>query len=136
MERIKRVEMAVEALQLPEYAMTHLQGTALICARLAQARGENPELAYIAGLLHDVAACRNGSALNHARLGAAWAEKLLRQLGGFAEAEIRVIHDAIYLHSDKTVVHGPFAQLLKEADVRQKDGRDVPGSKDSWHFSV
>ena len=133
MERIKRVEMAVEALQLPEYAMTHLQGTALICARLAQARGENPELAYIAGLLH----CGHDHVLrmgHHARLGAAWAEKLLRQLGGFAEAEIRVIHDAIYLHSDKTVVHGPFAQLLKEADMRQKDGRDIPGSKDSWHF--
>lgn len=119
-ERIKRVEAAVSELRLPEHAMVHLQGTARICAQLAEKRGENPELAYIAGLLHDIAAYQNGSSLNHARLGAARAEKLLRQLGDFGEAEIRVICDAIYLHSDKTVVHGPFAQLLKEADLLQK----------------
>lgn len=134
MERIKRVEAAVNALRLSEHAMIHLLGTARLCAQLAQARGENPELAYIAGLLHDVAAYRNGSSLNHARLGAAWAEKLLRQLGGFAEAEIRVIHDAIYLHSDKTVVHGPFAQLLKEADARRNGVWDISECKDSWRF--
>ena len=120
MERIKRVEAAVNALHLSEHAMVHLLGTARICAQMAEERGENPELAYIAGLLHDIVAYRNGSSLNHARLGAAWAEKLLRQLGGFDEAEIRVIFDAIYLHSDKTVTHGPFAQLLKEADILQK----------------
>lgn len=121
MDRIRRVEAAVKALGLSEQAMTHLLGTARICTRLAEDRGENPELAYIAGLLHDVVFYRNGSPVNHARLGAAWAEKLLRQLGGFEEGELRAVHNAIYLHSDKHVVHGSFAQLLKEADMLQKE---------------
>lgn len=120
MERIKRVEAAVEALGLSEDAMAHLLGTAGICAALAEDRGENPELAYIAGLLHDVILYMTDSHVNHARRGAAWAENTLRGLGCFAEKEIRVIHNAIYLHSDKHVCHGPFAQLLKEADVLQK----------------
>ena len=118
MERIKRVEAAVEALGLSEDAMAHLLGTAGICAALAEDRGENPELAYIA-LLH-VVLYMTDSHVNHARRGAAWAENTLRGLGCFAEKEIRVIHNAIYLHSDKHVCHGPFAQLLKEADVLQK----------------
>lgn len=102
--------------------MAHLLGTARVCSQLAENRGENPELAYIAGLLHDVAFYLSGSHVNHARRSAAWAEKTLRELGCFEEDEIRIIHGAIYLHSDKTVVHGPFAQLLKEADVLQKSG--------------
>ena len=120
MERIERVEAAVEALGLSEDAMAHLLGTAGICAALAEDRGENPELAYIAGLLHDVVLYMTDSHVNHARRGAAWAENTLRGLACFEEKEIRIIHDAIYLHSDKHVLHGPFAQLLKEADVLQK----------------
>ena len=120
MERIKRVEAAVEALRLPERAMAHLQGTARICTQLAKQRGENPELAYIAGFLHDVTFYLTGSAVNHARRGAQWAEDLLGEMGCFGEDEIRTIHGAIYLHSDKTVVHGPMAEILKEADLLQK----------------
>ncbi len=120
MGRIERVEVALEALHLPEHAMAHLRGTAFICARLAEKRGENPELAYIAGILHDVTFYLTGSSINHARRSAQWAEALLRELGCFEEDEIRIIHGAIYLHSDKTVVHGPMAEILKEADLLQK----------------
>lgn len=120
MERTKRVEAAVEALGLSEQAMAHLVGTARICAVLAQLRGQPRELAYIAGLLHDIAFYRTGSPINHARRGAAWAENKLRELGCFEESEIRIIHNAIYLHSDKNVVHGPMAEILKEADLLQK----------------
>ena len=119
-DRIRRVEAAGEVLRLPEHAMVHLRGTAFICARLAESRGENPELAYIAGILHDVIFYLTGSAVNHARRGAQWAEDWLRELGCFEEDEIRIIHGAIYLHSDKTVVHGPMAEILKEADLLQK----------------
>ena len=119
-DRIRRVEAAVEALLLSAHAMAHLRGTAFICARLAESRGENPELAYIAGILHDVIFYLTGSSINHARRGAQWAEDLLRELGCFEEEEIRIIHGAIYLHSDKTVVHGPIAEILKEADLLQK----------------
>ena len=120
MERIRRLEAAVEALGLSGLEMAHLKGTARICAELAEERGENSELCYIAGLLHDVALYLTGSPINHAHRSAAWAENTLHTLGCFEEAEIRRIHGAIYLHSDKNVVHEPFAQLLKEADVLQK----------------
>lgn len=120
MERIEQVRAAVEKLRLSPEAVRHLYGTADLCAELAIARGENGELAYLAGLLHDVSFYLTGSAVNHARRGAAWAEALLREQGGFSEEEIRKIHGAIYLHSDKSTVHGPLAELLKEADLLEK----------------
>ena len=120
MERVKRVKAAVDALGLPQAAMAHLIGTAQICARLAKQRQQPEELAYIAGLLHDVVLYSGGSPINHARRGAAWAENTLRVLGCFGETEIRAVHGAIYLHSDKSVVHGPLAEILKQADLLQK----------------
>ena len=120
MERIEMVKTALDALQLSQEALAHLLGTAQICGKLAQERGENRELAVIAGLLHDVSFYLTGSPVNHARRSAAWAENTLRVLACFGEEEIRQIHGAIYLHSDKETVHGPLAQILKEADILQK----------------
>ena len=119
-DRIRRIESAVDALGLLEQELAHLKGTARICAELAEKQGENPELCYIAGFLHDMMLYLTGSTINHAHRSAAWAENTLRLLGCFEEEEIRIIHGAIYLHSDKTVVHGPMAEILKKADLLQK----------------
>ena len=120
MDRVEQVKAALEALHLPEEAMDHLLGTAALCEELAKDRGEPLELAVIAGLLHDVSLYLSGSPINHARRSAAWAEELMRKFGCFSEEEIRAVHGAIYLHSDKSTRHGPLAELLKEADTLQK----------------
>lgn len=120
MNRVEQVKAIVDALQLPEDAMQHLYGTARYCAILAEKRGENTELAQIAGMLHDIVLFLSGSHINHARRSAQWAENLLRDLDCFTEEEIKKIRAAIYLHSDKEIVHDSFAELLKEADIMEK----------------
>ena len=51
-------------------AISHLHGVALTAAVLAKKRGENAELATMAGLLHDLYAYKSGSYDDHAHLGA------------------------------------------------------------------
>ena len=120
MDRISRVKSLLDALHLPVFAMEHLLETADYCLKLAELRGENGELACIAGLLHDVMFYLSGSPLNHARRSADWAWEQLRELGCFDEEELKQIHGAIYLHSDKDIVHGPLEEILKDADILQK----------------
>ena len=42
-------------------AMNHLHGVSFAAVMIARKRGENPELAAMAGLLHDVFAYKRGS---------------------------------------------------------------------------
>lgn len=47
------------------------------------------------------------------------AMRRLRETGSFSDEEIALITDAIALHSTKDQTDGPFAELLKDADVFQ-----------------
>ena len=48
-------------------AIAHLHGVSLAAVMIAKKRGENPELAAMAGLLHDLYAYKSGSYDDHAR---------------------------------------------------------------------
>jgi len=87
---------------------------------LAHLRGLDSELAGVAGMLHDVASFESGDPTDHGRRGAERAGDILRESGHFTEAEITIIQSAIAHHSDKASVHGPFEELLKDADVLQR----------------
>ena len=96
-------------------AVAHLHGVALAAAILAKKRGENAELATMAGLLHDLWAYKSGSYDDHAHLGAEYARKVLGELVTLKEMEI--ICSAIYHHDSKAEVDGPLDEVLKDADV-------------------
>ena len=96
-------------------AISHLHGVALAAAVLAKKRGENAELATMAGLLHDLWAYKSGSYDDHAHLGAEYARKVLGELVTLKEMEI--ICSAIYHHDSKAEVDGPLDEVLKDADV-------------------
>ena len=49
-------------------ADAHLHGVSLAAVMIARRRGENPELAAMAGLLHDLHAYKSGSYDDHAHL--------------------------------------------------------------------
>ena len=98
-------------------AIAHLHGVALAAAVLAKKRGENAELATMAGLLHDLYAYRSGSYDDHARLGAEYARKLLEKLAITTPEETDVICAAIGHHDSKAEVNGPMDEILKDADV-------------------
>lgn len=98
-------------------AVSHLHGVALAAAVLAKKRGEDAELATMAGLLHDLYAYKSGSYDDHARLGADYARKLLEKLEITTPEETDVVCAAIWHHDDKAEVDGPLDEILKDADV-------------------
>ena len=98
-------------------AISHLHGVALAAAVLAKKRGENAELATMAGLLHDLYAYKSGSYDDHARLGAEYARKLLDKLALTTAEETDAICSAIGHHDNKAGVDAPMDEILKDADV-------------------
>ena len=96
-------------------AVAHLHGVALAASILAKKRGENAELASMAGLLHDLYAYKSGSYNDHAHLGAEYARKVLGEMTTPEETEI--ICSAIYHHDSKNDVDAPMDEILKDADV-------------------
>lgn len=102
----------------------HLYGVAAIAAQLAERRGLDPILAAAAGLLHDIYTYRTGLSDLHAQNSAEEARPILRDCGLFSAAEQRLIWRSIFCHSDKQFHHGPYAEVLKDADVLQRYWHD------------
>ena len=98
-------------------AVAHLHGVSLAAAIIAKKRGEDPELAAMAGLLHDLYAYNSGSYDDHARKGADLAKKVLSDLGSMSNNEIDTICSAIWHHNDKENTDSPMDEVLKDADV-------------------
>lgn len=123
MSRIKELQKRVflvldESIQDSEKrakAVAHLHGVALAAAILAKRRGEDAELATMAGLLHDLFAYKSGSYSDHAHLGAEYARTVLEGLTTAEETEI--ICSAIWHHDSKADTDTPMDEILKDADV-------------------
>ena len=98
-------------------AVNHLYGVSLAATMIARKRGLDPELAAMAGMLHDLHAYRTGSYDDHAHKGAELARSILGELGQTDDAETDLICSAIYHHDDKLVVDSPMDEVLKDADV-------------------
>ena len=98
-------------------AVAHLHGVALAAAVLAKKRGEDAELATMAGLMHDLHAYRSGSYDDHERLGAEYAGKMLAKLAITTPEETEIICSAIRHHGSKAEVNAPMDEILKDADV-------------------
>ncbi|MBN1649162.1 MAG: HD domain-containing protein [Spirochaetales bacterium] len=97
--------------------IAHAYSVSLLCRLLARKRGLDEELCAIIGYLHDLGRIRyNIVGPGHASPGAEDSEKILGKTGLFSEAEIRIIVSAIRNHDDKHVAHGPYDELVKDAD--------------------
>ena len=98
-------------------AIAHLHGVSLAAVMIAKKRGENPELAAMAGLLHDLYAYKSGSYDDHAHKGADYAREVLDDLGITTDEETDIICSAIWHHDSKDRVDSPMDEVLKDADV-------------------
>ena len=96
---------------------SHLYSVSKFAALLALKRGLNPEIAAASGMLHDIYQVTAGTSEQHGPQGAKVAEKILRQIGLYTDEEVEIITTAIYWHSKKRKFHGPYEELLKDADV-------------------
>jgi predicted hydrolase (HD superfamily) len=100
-------------------AYLHLYGVAQSCALIALKRGENAELAIMAGMLHDIYSYSKMDSKDHAHKGAILAGEILTLLRITNDEETKMICDAIYTHSEKGAVHSDFNEILIDADVFQ-----------------
>ncbi len=100
-------------------AYLHLYGVAQFCSLISLKRGENAELAVMAGMLHDIYSYAKMDTKDHAHKGAILAKEILSSLRLTNDDETKIICDAIYTHSEKEIVHSDFNEILKDADVLQ-----------------
>ena len=100
-------------------AYLHLYGVSQACALIALRRGENAELATMAGMLHDFYTYKFADSKNHAEKGAVLAREVLGALGITTADETDLICSAIHNHSSKGGVHSAFDEVLVDADVLQ-----------------
>lgn len=100
----------------------HLYGVGQAASMLALKRGhsrEIAELATIAGMLHDWCKYERDEDYDHAHVSAGDAKVVLEKAGCFTAEEIEMVVQAIYKHSDKSVVDSDFDEILKDADSIQ-----------------
>ncbi len=124
MSRIKELEKKVHSVlekmddsEKRAKAVAHLHGVSLAAVMIAKRRGEDPELAAMAGLLHDLHAYKSGSYDDHAHLGSKYARKLLEKLDLTTPEETEIICSAIWHHDSKAEADAPMDEVLKDADV-------------------
>ena len=124
MSRVKDLQKKVHKIlndmddnQKHSSAVAHLHGVSLAAAMIAKKRGEDPELASMAGLLHDLYAYKSGSYDDHAHKGADLAKKILNDLGSVSKEELDTICSAIWHHNDKENTDSSMDEVLKDADV-------------------
>ena len=98
-------------------AAGHLYGVSTAAQLIAKKRGMDPELAGMAGLLHDLYAYKSGSYDDHAHKGADYAKDVLTELGITNKEETAVICSAIWHHDNKAETDSPMDEVLKDADV-------------------
>ena len=95
----------------------HLFAVSNFAAMIAMKRGLDPEVATMIGLLHDIYTALTGNSEKHAKLGSVLAREILAKLDITTQEETDAICDAIRHHSKKRSVHGPYCELVKDADV-------------------
>ena len=126
MDRIGQVRDYVDSIlkrtgnfDITREAMIHLYGVSQACAMIAMKRGENVELAVIAGMLHDIWTYSRLDSREHAHKGAGLAREILQSMEIFQDQEIEKICHAIHHHSGQAICQEPFDEVLKDADVFQ-----------------
>lgn len=100
--------------------LLHTYGVGYLSASIASARGLNQEIAFIAGVLHDVGKIAGASNKNHNLKGVQIARNLLIGLNSFTSDEIKIICSAIYNHSNKKSIGFDYDEVIKDADIIEK----------------
>ena len=105
----------------------HLYGVANFAALLALRRGFDEKLAYIAGLSHDISLLEFPDDYeNHCKKSSQMTKEILTNIKLFTENEIDIITNAVLHHNDIDIIHSPYDEILKDADIFQPFINDIP----------
>lgn len=100
------------------FELKHSSDCCQIAKILSQKRNLDADISTVASVLHDIYVIVEGKYKDHANMGAPIAEKILREVGGFSDNEIKIITDAVAHHSEKEVYSdNPYIELVKDVDV-------------------
>lgn len=100
------------------WELKHSSGCCQIGRILAQKRKLDITISEVASLVHDIYVIVEGRYKDHAKLGAPIAEKILKEIGGFSDKEIKIIIEAVAHHSEKEIYSdNPYIELVKDVDV-------------------
>ncbi len=116
-DRVCDILAGIDSPKERQQASAHLFGTARMAVLIARKRGLDEDLAYLAGLLHDLRRFQTGISAEHGPEGARLAGSLLDSTGCFTRSEREAVCGAIWFHSEKGSRHLPFDELLKDADI-------------------
>ena len=126
MDRLEKVRQAIDLIlgqqsdvEERRAGFVHLYGVSVISTLLALRRNLDPELAAVAGMLHDISSYETGDPANHEHLSSLEAERILKGSGDFSQDEIRSVSKMISSHRAKDKTDETMAELLKDADVLQ-----------------
>lgn len=99
----------------------HAHGVAYFCVMLAKKRGLNTKLAYCMGLLHDWGRISGEDFTStHGKTGAELIRDQVKDWGDFTDTEQVMLLDALRSHSKKKRLDGPYAEVLKDADLIER----------------
>ena len=115
----------------------HMVCVSQFCALLALRRGEDVELATMAGLLHDIHTFIHFDSEKHAKKGAILAREVLNELRLTTDEETDTICSAIRHHSKKSGSFSSFDEVLIDADVLEHSLHNMtmpPFTKDEERF--
>ncbi|MBD3921733.1 CHAP domain-containing protein [Paenibacillus sp. PR3] len=110
--------------------MAYLSSVSNYASKLAMTRGQNPEIAAIAALMHNYYWIKTGMTSFPGPNSADAARPVLRQTQLFSNEELSVILRAIFYQDDRHLVHGPYEEIIKDAIVLQRHSQK-PGNAET-----
>lgn len=116
---VQEMIMSMVCTSQRQEACVHLYGVSTFASMLAKKREQNQEFAAIIGLLHDYYFYKTGIKEFPGPNSAETVRPLLRDLNIFNKEEQITILQAIFHWGDRSRVHGPFEEILKDAYVLQ-----------------
>jgi len=123
--------------RIRSFYYNHMVCVSQFCALIALRRGEDVELATMAGLLHDIHTFIYFDSTKHAKKGSILAREILTELMLTTEEETDMICSAVRHHSKKSGTFSSFDEVLIDADVMEHSLHNAtmsPFTKDKERF--
>lgn len=119
--------LSIDRMSERQQAAVTLNGVSSFASMLALKRGQNRELAIIAGLLHDYYRYKTSISEFPGPNSAEAARVLIRDVGLFYEEEQTTILRAIFYQEELSRSHGPYEEILKDAILLQRYFQSLGG---------